>query len=220
MGAKSDGGITPMGNDNGPEALRERLDKLENRLAHRNTWTAVFLVLSGFVVGAISSCTRTTSDTIEARKIILKDPSGHTLAVLGVDNNWGGLEAKNYYPGIEFRDEKGERTMSLFGTGLSVRYGDEHAQLSFTGLDIRDKETQILLNPRLFSFAAKQGAVTLTPHPTGMNLTIQSASDNEFGVVTDAESASLYVASPKWEADVSADKAGTHNVHGPKPKSD
>jgi len=209
-----------MGNDNGPEALRERLDKLENRLAHRNTWTAVFLVLSGFVVGAISSCTRTTSDTIEARKIILKDPSGHTLAVLGVDNNWGGLEAKNYYPGIEFRDEKGERTMSLFGTGLSVRYGDEHAQLSFTGLDIRDKETQILLNPRLFSFAAKQGAVTLTPHPTGMNLTIQSASDNEFGVVTDAESASLYVASPKWEADVSADKAGTHNVHGPKPKSD
>jgi len=209
-----------MGNDNGPEALRERLDKLENRLAHRNTWTAVFLVLSGFVVGTISSCTRTTSDTIEARKIILMDPSGHTLAVLGVDNKWGGLEAKNYYPGIEFRDEKGERTMSLFGTGLSVRYGDEHAQLSFTGLDIRDKETQILLNPRLFSFAAKQGAVTLTPHPTGMNLTIQSANDNEFGVVTDAESASLYVASPKWEADVSADKAGTHNVHGAKPKSD
>jgi hypothetical protein len=209
-----------MGNDNGPEALRERLDKLENRLAHRNTWTAVFLVLSGFVVGAISSCTRTTSDTIEARKIILKDPSGHTLAVLGVDNNWGGVEAKNYYPGIEFRDEKGERTMSLFGTGLSVRYGDEDAQLSFTGLDIRDKETQILLNPRLFSFAAKQGAVTLTPHPTGMNLTIQSASDNEFGVVTDSESASLYVASPKWEADVSADKAGTHIVRGPKPKSD
>ena len=209
-----------MGNDNGPEALRERLDKLENRLAHRNTWTAVFLVLSGFVVGAISSCTRTTSDTIEARKIILKDPSGHTLAVLGVDNNWGGLEAKNYYPGIEFRDEKGERTMSLFGTGLSVRYGDEQAQFSFTGLDIRDKETQILPNPRLFSFAAKQGAVTLTPHPTGMNLTIQSASDNEFGVVTDAESASLYTASPRWEADVSADKAGTHIVRGPKPKPD
>lgn len=209
-----------MGNDNGPEALRERLDKLENRLAHRNTWTAVFLVLSGFVVGAISSCTRITSDTIEARKIILKDPSGHTLAVLGVDNNWGGLEAKNYYPGIEFRDEKGEKTMSLFGTGLYVRYGDEHAQLSFTGLDIRDKETQILLNPRLFSFAAKQGAVTLTPHPTGMNLTIQSANNNEFGVVTDSESASLYTASPKWEADVSADKAGTHIIRGPKPKPD
>ncbi len=160
-----------MGNDNGPEAIRERLDKLEKRLARRNTWMAVSLVLIGFVLGAVSSCTKTTSDTIEARKIILKDPSGHTLAVLGVDNNWGGLEAKNYYPGIEFRDEKGERTMSLFGTGLSVRYGDEQAQFSFTGLDIRDKETQILLNPRLFSFAAKQGAVTLTPHPTGMNLT-------------------------------------------------
>jgi hypothetical protein len=214
------GGIPPMSNDNGPEALRERLDKLEKRLAHRNTWMAVSLVLSGFVLGAVSSCTKTTSDTIEARKIILKDPSGHTLAVLGVDNNWGGLEAKNYYPGIEFRDEKGERTMSLFGTGLSVGYGDQHAQLSFTGLDIRDKETQILLNPRLFSFAAKQGAVTLTPHPTGMNLTVQSASDNEFGIVTDAEFASLYVASPKWEADVSADKAGTHIVRGRKPRSD
>ncbi len=213
------GGVQAMSNDSGSEALRERLGELEKRLAHRNIWMAVFLVLGGFVLGTISSCTRTTSDTIEARKIILKDPSGHTLAVLDVDNNWGGLEAKNYYPGIEFRDEKGERTMSLFGTGLSVRYGDEHAQLSFTGLDIRNKETQILLN-RLFLFAAKQGAVTLMPHPTGMNLTIQSASDNEFGVVTDAESASLYAASPKWEADVSADKAGAHIVHRPKPRLD
>jgi len=220
MGAKSGGGVQSMSTDNESEALRERLDNLEKRLTHRNTRMAVILVISGFLLGAISSCTKTTSDTIEARKIILKDPSGHTLAVLGVDNNWGGLETKNYYPGIEFRDEKGERTMSLFGTGLSVQYGDEHTQLSFTGLDIRDKETQILLNPRLFSFAAKQGAVTLTPHPTGMNLTIQSASDNEFGVVTDSESASLYVASPKWEADVSADKAGTHNVRGAKPKPD
>lgn len=209
-----------MSNDNGPEALRARLDELEKRLTHRNTRMAVILVISGLLLGAISSCTRTTSDTIVARKIILKDPSGHTLAVLGVDNTWGGLEAKDYYPGIEFRDEKGESTMSLFGTGLSVRYGDEHAQLSFTGLDIRDKETQILLNPRLFSFAAKQGAVTLTPHPTGMNLTIQSASDNEFGVVTDSDSATLYTASPKWEADFSADKAGTHIVRGPKPRSD
>ena len=37
-------------------------------------------------------------------------------------------------------------------------------------------------------------------------------------VDTDAESGSLYVASPKWEADLSADKAGTHIVRGPKPK--
>src|ERR1700720_4818126 len=107
-----------MSHDNGAEVLRERLEKLEKRLAHRNAWTAGILILVGFVLGAISSCTRSASDTIEARRIVLKDPSGHTLAILGVDNKWDGVEGKTYYAGIEFHDEKGEKTLNLFGTGL------------------------------------------------------------------------------------------------------
>jgi hypothetical protein len=209
-----------MGHNNGSEAVSERLDKLEKRMASRNCRMAVILVLTGLLLGAISSCTRSTPDTIEARKILLKDPSGHTLAVLGVDNNWDGLAGKTYYPGIEFHDEKGEKTMSLFGTGLFVWNGDEHARLDFTGLEIGNKESEILLNHYLFSFAAKEGSAILFPHASGMNLTISSASHNEVGVIADAESASLYAASPKWEMDVSADKSGTHIVRGSKPRPD
>jgi hypothetical protein len=209
-----------MSDDNGSEALRERLEKLEKRLARRNIWMAVVLILTGFVLGAISSCTRATSDTIEARKIVLKDPSGHTLAVLGVDNKWDGVEGKTYYAGIEFRDEKGEKTLNLFGTGLFVRDGDDHASLQFTGLEIGNKESEILLNHHLFSFAGKGGSATLIPSPTGMDLTITSVSNNEVGMFADGESASLYAASPKWETDVSADKAGTRIVRGPKPRPD
>lgn len=207
-----------MSHDCSSEALRKRLDSLERRLALRNSWIAVFLLINGFVLGVISSCTHGPSNTIEAQKIVLKDPSGHTLLTLAVDNRWDGVESKVYYPGMEFQDEKGEKTMSLFGTGLSVRYGDENAQLSFTGLDIRNKETQILLHPNLFSFAAKGGIATLLAHPTGLDLTIQSESDNEFGVVTNADNVAMYTASPSWEVDVGADKAGTHIVRGAKQK--
>ena len=134
----------------------------------------------------------------------------NALAVLGVDNKWAGIENKAYYPGLEFRDEKGEKTMSLFGTGISVWYRDQRSRLDFTGLEIGDKDTGILLNPKLFSFQAKEGQLLLLPHPSGVNLTIHNMSDNEFGVVTDADVASFYAASPKWELDLTADKRGTH----------
>src|SRR5258707_15757997 len=55
--------------------FHDRLDRVEKRLAFRKSWVAVLLLVNGFVLGAISSCTRTTSDTIEARRIVLKDPS-------------------------------------------------------------------------------------------------------------------------------------------------
>jgi hypothetical protein len=197
------------------EALRDRLDKVEKRLAFRKSWVAVLLLVNGFILGAVSSCTRSTSDTIEARRIVLKDPSGHTLAVLGVDNKWDGLEGKDYYAGIEFRDEKGEKKMSLFGTGLFVWQGNEHARLDFTGLEIGNKETEILLNERLFSFATKETQATLFSHPTGLSFTV-AASGNEFGVVTDTDEATMYAASPKWEIDIGADKNGTRIVRGPK----
>src|SRR6267143_2293712 len=175
-----------MTNDSASKSVNDRLDKLERRMASRNSRMAVFLILTGFVLGAISSCTRPTSGTIEARRIVLKHPSGRTLAVLGVDNNWDGIQGKTYYAGIEFHDEKGEKTLRLFGTGLFVWNGDEHARLDFSGLEIGNKESEILLNHHLFSFAAKEGSATLFPHPKGMNLTINSAGNNEVGVVTDA----------------------------------
>jgi len=197
------------------QTLLKRLDKVEKHLTHRKSWMPVLLILNGFVLGAISSCTRSTSDTIEARRIVLKDPSGHTLAVLGVDNKWDGLEGKDYYAGIEFRDEKGEKKMSLFGTGLFVWQGNEHARLDFTGLEIGNKETEILLNKHVFSFATKESQATLFPHATGLDLTV-AASGNEFGVITDADEATMYAASPKWEIDIGADKNGTRIVRGPK----
>jgi len=209
-----------MSHDGGSEAISERLDRIEKRMAYRNSRMAVLLILTGFVLGAISSCARPYSDTIEARKIVLKDPSGRTLAVLGVDNKWDGVEGKTYYAGIEFHDENGEKTLNLFGTGLFVRNGDEHASLQFTGLEVGNKESEILLNHHLFSYAGKGGSATLLPGPTGMDLTITSASNNEVGILADGESASLYAASPKWEMDISADKVGTHIVRGPKPKVD
>ena len=90
MGAKSDGGVQPMSSENGSEALRERLDNLEKRLRHRNTRMAFILIISGFLLGAMSSCTKTTSDTIEARRIILKVLRGthsrfSALITTGVD---------------------------------------------------------------------------------------------------------------------------------------
>jgi len=209
-----------MKHDGGSEVVNERLDRLEKRMAYRNSRMAVLLILTGFALGAISSCTRSASDTIEARRIVLKDPSGHTLAVLGVDNKWDGIEGKTYYAGIEFRDEKGEKTLNLFGTGLFVRNGDDHASLQFTGLQIGNKESEILLNHHLFSFAGKGGSATLIPSQTGMDFTITSASNNEVGMLADGESATLYTASPKFEVDVTADKTGTHIVRGLKPKSD
>ena len=197
------------------QALLKRLEKVEKQLARRKSLMAVLLVANGFVLGAISSCTRPTSSTIEARRIVLKDPSGHTLAVLGVDNKWDGVEGKNYYAGIEFHDEKGDKTMSLFGTGLFVWQGNEHARLDFTGLEIGNKETEILLNEHLFSFATKESQATLFPHATGLDLTV-AASGNEFGVITNADEATMYAASPKWEVDIGADKNGTRIVRGPK----
>lgn len=190
-----------MTHGNRSEDIRERLDRLERRFKYKNSRMAVFLVLSGFVLGTALSCMQTTTDTIEARKIVLKDPSGHTLAVLGVDNKWDGIESKEYHAGIEFRDEKGDKKMNLFGTGLFLHEGDQHSHLDFTGLAIEDKKTHILLNKYLFSFATGEGSATLMPHETGINLTINNSEDNEIGVVADADAASMYVASPKWEAD-------------------
>lgn len=197
-------------------AFHVRLERLEKRSGSRNHWMAVFLLVNGFVLGAISSCTRNISNTIEAQKIILKDPSGHALLTLGVDNKWDGFESKVYYPGIEFQDEKGEKTMRLFGTGLSVGYGDENARLGFLGLEINNKETQIRLNPNLFSFDSKDGTATLFTHPTGMNFTITGKGGNEVGFIADEDSGSVYAASPKWEIDVTADKTGSRLVRGRK----
>ena len=207
--------------------IEQRLQILESHngrmkaILCRRSWMSVLFLLNGFALGAILSCTRNTSaNTIEAQRIVLKDPSGHTLAVLGVDNKWNEIESKEYYPGIEFRDEKGKKTMSLFGTGLSVWYGDSHANLNFTGLEIGSKESQILLNEKLFSFSSKESQATLLPHSTGMNFTVQNGTGNEFGVVADSDSASMYAASRKWEVDIVADKTGTHIVRGQKPNPD
>ena len=207
--------------------IEQRLQILESNSrqmkagVYRSSWISVLFLLSGFVLGVILSCSSNTSpNTIEAQRIVLKDPSGHILAMLGVDNKWDDIESKQYYPGIEFRDENGKRTMSLFGTGLSVLHGDAHANLTFTGLEIGSKDSEILLHEKLFSFRSKQGQVTLLAHPTGMDFTVQSETGNEFGAVTNSDSASMYTANKKWEIDVAVDKTGTHIARGRKPNSD
>jgi hypothetical protein len=194
--------------DGGSKEVLQRLDRLENRLANGNRRMLYSVMLNVLLVGLLLSSCRTQSitDTIEARKVILKDPSGHTLAVLG-----GANHAK-----IQFYDEKGQVTMNLSGRGISFDSGDQHAGLTASDLSISRQDTHILLNPLLFSFQAKEGQLLLLHHPSGMNLTIRNTSGSEFGVVTDGGVASLYAASARWEVDLTADKSGTHVVRTPR----
>jgi hypothetical protein len=148
--------------------------------------------------------------TIEVRKIVLTDPAQHVLAVIGVDNNWDGMPSRTYYPGIEFRDEKCENKMNLFGTGVSFAEGKNFANFGFSGLDFNDKEsgTDVLLNGSVLSYSTDKAQFLLFHHPDGLDFTLGDG-ENTFGVNTGHNQASMFVASPKGELDITADATGT-----------
>ena len=199
------------------ELIDARLKMLERRLARKNVWILLSIVLNLLLVAAAlyHFGFRFASRTLEANRILLTDPSKRVLAVLGVDNSWGNVPLGSYYPGIEFRDKNGDMKMLLFGTGASFFEGDSHASFGFTGLSVSDKDGQISLNPKIFSFMTAHGQFMLFPHQNGLNLTLGNG-ENEFGVVTDSQLASMYVASRGWEFDVQADKNGAKFIRGKK----
>ena len=198
------------------QAVLERLDKLErqNRWLKRAGVPLLALVnLLVVGVGLYYFGFRFASGTLVVHKVMLTAPDGRVRGVLAVDNKWDeGIQTKDYYAGLEFRDEKGERKMSLFGTGIFLWQGDERTSLAFNGLDISNKKekTQIMLNSRLFSYASGEGErqLVLYPHPQGINLTIHTG-ENECGIMTRRDQASMYVAGQGAELDVTADRTGT-----------
>jgi hypothetical protein len=200
-----------MANDIEVGVLRERIEKLEARLVRNNLYALALALVSLLVVGVglYHFGFRFASRTLAAHKVILTAPDGRVLGVLGVDNEWDkGIQSKDYYAGLEFRDQKGDKKMTLFGNGLFLFEGDQHASLDFTGLTIRHKEGQIWLRPDMSIFSGHKGRLVLLPHPSGYNLSITSDEGNEFGVVTDHDEASMYVTSTTWETDIIADKTG------------
>jgi Bacterial Ig-like domain (group 3) len=145
--------------------------------------------------------------TVEARKIVLTDPSHHVLAVLGVDNDWDNVPSP-YYPGIEFQDEAGEKKMGMFGTGLHFEEGKQMVNLGFTGLDIKQNDATVVLNGSVFSYSTDKGQFVVSRQDDGLDLTLGDG-DNDFGVNTRDHQARMYVASPRGEFDITADKTGT-----------
>jgi hypothetical protein len=150
------------------------------------------------------------SRTIEVRKIALTDPTHHVLAVIGVDNDWDGVHSDKYHPGIEFQDEEGEKKMGFFGTGVHFEEGKQLVNLGLNGLDIndRDKGMAAVVSGSELSYSSDKGQFLLFPHGDGLNLMLGDG-ENYFGVNTGHKQASMYVASPKGEFDITADKTGT-----------
>jgi hypothetical protein len=190
----------------------ERIERLERQLGVTRLLILLSIGLNLLLVGIGLQHFgfHLASRTIDVRKIVLTDPAQHVLAVIGVDNNWDGLPSKTYYPGIEFQDEKGEKKMNLFGTGVYFAEGKKLANFGFTGLDFNDKEsgTEILLNGSVLSYSTEKAQFLLFHHPDGLDLTLGD-SENLFGVITGRNQASMYVASPKGEFDITADETGT-----------
>jgi hypothetical protein len=189
----------------------ERIERLERQLAVTRLLILLSIGLNLLLVGIGLQHFgfHLASRTIEVRKIVLTDPAQHVLAVIGVDNNWDGLPSKTYYPGIEFQDEKGERKMVLFGTGVYFAEGNNSANFGFTGLDFNDKKngTDILLNGSIFSYSTDKAQFILFHHPEGLDFTIGDG-ENNFGVNTGHNQVSMFVASPKGEFDITADETG------------
>jgi hypothetical protein len=188
----------------------ERVERLERKLVVTRLWILLSIGLNLLLVGLGLQHFgfHLASRTIEAHKIVLTDPARHTLAVIGVDNNWDDLPSKTYYPGIEFQDEKGEKKMVLFGTGVYFNEGKQSASLGFTGLDVNDKGTMILVNGSTLSFSSSKGQFLLFPHDDGLDLTLGDG-ENDFGVNTGHNQVSVFVASRKGEVDITADESGT-----------
>jgi len=128
-----------------------------------------------------------------------------------MDNNWDGLESKDYHPGIEFLDEKGEKKMGLFSTGVHFGQEKQWANFSFLGLDLTDEKENraILLTGGGFSYKTDKGLLFLFPHPNGLDLTL-AGDGNTFGALIGHDRASMYVASPRGELDIVADQSGTN----------
>jgi hypothetical protein len=190
----------------------ERIERLERQLVATRLLILLSIALNLLLVGIALQYFgfHLASRTIEVRKIALTDPAQHVLAIIGVDNKWGGAPSETYYPGIEFQDEKGETKMDLFGTGVYFQEGKKSANFTFTGLEINDKEksTAILLNGTLFSYSHNKGQFLLFPHDDGLDLTVGDG-ENTFGVNTGHNQVSMYVASRKGELDIIGDESGT-----------
>jgi len=198
----------------------ERIERLERQIAITRLLILLSIGLNLLLVGIGLQHFgfHLASRTIEVRKIVLTDPAGHVLGVIAVDNNWDGARTETYYPGIEFQNEEGENKMTLLGTGVHFEQrmpfiegapgGPKSINLGFDGLNINDNGTVVVVNGSVLSYSDDKGQFLLSPHGAGLALMLGDG-ENDFGVLTGRNQASMYVASPKGEFDITADETGT-----------
>jgi hypothetical protein len=151
------------------------------------------------LIGGVNVFTR----RITTHDILLEDNHGKVFGDIGVKKDWDDFSTGKYYPGIRFYDEAGKATMTTFGTGTGFSNGDESAEMGFTGVSVTGKNSRIMINPSMFSFGNDSSIFVLSPSDTGIDLSAASHG-NEFGVVVDDKSATMYVADPKAEVDINA----------------
>jgi len=157
------------------------------------------LAIIFLLIGGVNVFTR----RVTTHDILLEDNHGKVFGEIAVKKDWDDFSTGKYYPGIRFYDEAGKTTMTTFGTGTSFSYGDESAEIGFTGVYVEDKKSHIAINHNMFSIGSDASLFVITPLDTGIDLNA-SANGNEFGVVVDDKSATMYVADPKAEVDINA----------------
>ncbi len=66
----------------------------------------------------------------------------------------------------------------------------------------------VLVNGDTLSYSSDKGQLLVFPHSNGLDLTLGDG-ENEFGVNTGHNEATMFVASRKGEVDITADESGT-----------
>jgi len=201
-----------------PLAWEERLKRLEEKIARKNLWIVLSMLLNLVIVGAglYLFGFRFWSRTIEAQNIVLKDPARRPVAFIGVGNNWGGVRRQTYTPGIEFFDENGRQTMLVADSAISLRYEDHRSTLgAIQGLQISSINADARVNNYLVSFHRANSDMLLLSTNDGLKMSVKTG-QNSGGIRTQADKATVFALTPKGEIDLVAEPGGTHmdrNVH-------